>query len=283
MAPTLPPGRTIDLPGRGTTFIRETGPSDAPTLILLHGLTASADLNWFTSFGALGRRFRVIAMDQRGHGRGIRMQGRRFRLEDCADDVAALADVLGIDTFVPVGYSMGGAVTQLLVKQHPERVAGLVLCATARNFTSGRPQSRVAFTTMAGASALVRLTPIALRRRMAETFADRRQGGAISSWARAEFLRNDPAAVLQAAAALTRFSSRAWLPDVRVPASVVLTTQDRLVPPARQQKMADAIPGATVHPVAGDHGVCVARPDLFVPVLVDACHSATTRPHRATG
>src|SRR5438132_3426601 len=47
----------------------------------------------------------------RGHGDGIRA-GSRFRLEDCADDIAALAEVLGIGRFVAVGYSMGGMVAQ---------------------------------------------------------------------------------------------------------------------------------------------------------------------------
>ena len=42
----------------------------------------------------------------------------RFRLDDCADDVVALADELAIDRFVPVGYSMGGPIAQLIWKQH---------------------------------------------------------------------------------------------------------------------------------------------------------------------
>src|SRR5688500_16415489 len=132
--PPLPPGRRLKLPGRGTTFVREMeGPPGAPTLVLLHGLGVSADLNWFRCYDALGRRYRVIAMAHRGHGRGIR-SSRPFRLADCADDVAAVADELGIERVIPVGYSMGGPITQLVWKRHPDRVAGLVLCATARSF-----------------------------------------------------------------------------------------------------------------------------------------------------
>ena len=94
--PPLPPGRPVDLPGRGTTFVREqAGPPGAPTLLLLHGWTATGDLNWCTAFPALGRRWRVISIDHRGHGRGIR-DGRAFSLEDCADDAAALLAVLGV-------------------------------------------------------------------------------------------------------------------------------------------------------------------------------------------
>ena len=52
----------------------------------------SADLNFYTCYDALGEHFRVLAFDHRGHGRGIRTR-RRFRLEDCADDVAELLAV----------------------------------------------------------------------------------------------------------------------------------------------------------------------------------------------
>ena len=55
--PHLPNGAAMELPGRGTTFVRTmAGPPDAPTLMLLHGWTASADLNWFTCYGPLSRQ-----------------------------------------------------------------------------------------------------------------------------------------------------------------------------------------------------------------------------------
>src|SRR5436305_3314555 len=93
----VPQGGTVELPGRGRTFVRElAGPPGAPTVVLLHGLAATADLNWLPSYRPLARQFHVVALDHRGHGRGIR-SARPFRLQDCADDVSALADVLGID------------------------------------------------------------------------------------------------------------------------------------------------------------------------------------------
>ena len=115
-APTPGAGRAAARPSTG-----RAGIAGAPTLLLLHGWTASSALNWFTTFPVLSRSFDVVAIDHRGHGRGIRSR-RRFRLEDCADDAVALADVLGIDRFVPVGYSMGGPVAQLIWRRHPDRV-----------------------------------------------------------------------------------------------------------------------------------------------------------------
>ncbi|MEN3316482.1 MAG: hypothetical protein V7605_2716, partial [Acidimicrobiaceae bacterium] len=119
--PELPPGHTVDLPGRGPAFIREAGgPPGAPTVMLLHGLTASTDLNWFESFSALAAWFRVIAVDHRGYGRGLpAAAGGGFSLEDCADEAVAVADALGVRSFVPVGYSLGGAVAQLVWRRHP--------------------------------------------------------------------------------------------------------------------------------------------------------------------
>src|SRR6266566_6327264 len=134
----------VTLPGRGVTVVREwPGPPGASTIVLLHGVTLTADLNWSGVLPTLGRHFRVIAFDQRGHGRGIQ-PGRWFRLEDCADDVACLAGVLGAERVTAVGYSMGGLVAQLLWRRHPDLVDGLVLCSTGRNFRGSPLESLMA-------------------------------------------------------------------------------------------------------------------------------------------
>lgn len=73
-------------------------------------MTFTAELDWGKVMTPLARHFRVIALDLGGHGDGT-STGPLFRLEDCADDVAALAGTLGIGRFVAVGYSMGGSAT----------------------------------------------------------------------------------------------------------------------------------------------------------------------------
>jgi pimeloyl-ACP methyl ester carboxylesterase len=127
----------LDLKGRGRIrAVEYEGPEAVPTLILLHGLGATGPLNWLNAFSDLAERYHVLAVDHRGHGRGI--PTRRFRLKDCADDVVAVADALGIRQFIAVGYSMGGPIAKLCWSRHPGRVRGLVLCATARHFTPAR-------------------------------------------------------------------------------------------------------------------------------------------------
>lgn len=278
--PTLPPGRFVDLAGRGTTWAYDAdGPPGAPTVLLLHGWTATAGLNWFTSFAALNRRFRVIALDHRGHGRGLRTW-RRFRLEECADDAAALADWFGLDTFIPVGYSMGGPIAQLLWKRHRERVEGMVLCATSRNFR-GRVTERALFAAMTGLSVAARVTPAGWRNSMRERiYSSRYDGTDIGRWAQTEVLRNDPRVMVEAGQAIGNFSSHEWIGGVDVPTAVVVTELDPVVPTSRQCKLAESIPGATVHPVRGDHSVCVLQPDRFVPALLDACESVAIRSAR---
>jgi pimeloyl-ACP methyl ester carboxylesterase len=238
--------------------------------MLLHGWSATADLNWFACFEALARHFRVVALDHRGHGRGLRSPDP-FCLEDCADDVAALARILGVDRCVPVGYSMGGPIAQLLWRRHPGLVDGLVLCATSTHF-SERPGERVVFGVAAGISAVG--TVVSLR-----PFT----GAALAGWSRWQNLRRRPwwgfeelsrhdwAQIVEAGRAIGRFDSRRWVTDVTVPTAVLVTEDDEVVPTDRQLAFAAVLPHATVRRVPGGHAACTVAPDPFVPQLVDAC------------
>jgi 3-oxoadipate enol-lactonase len=276
--PGVPDGRFVELPGRGTTFVREaTGPVGAPTLVLLHGWTATSALNWFPSYRALAERFRVLAVDHRGHGFGIRSP-ERFRLADCADDVAVLADVLGIDRLIPVGYSMGGPIAQLLWHRHRDLVDGLVLCATSRNFIGRSPAERAWASGIEGLALAARATPGHVRRRIADrVLLGRVESSEVGLWARQELRRNDPRALAEAGRALARFTSREWIGEVDVPTAVVVTERDLVVHPRRQHNLAAAIPGAVAFPVAVGHDGAVSSPGLFVPALVDACDEVARR------
>jgi pimeloyl-ACP methyl ester carboxylesterase len=268
---------SVALDGRGEVFVRDSlGAPGAPTLVLLHGLGATGLLNWRTAFDALARGHRLLVVDHRGHGRGMRIR-THFRLADCADDVAALADHLGVDRYVPVGYSMGGPIAQLLWLRHREHVAGLVLCATACRFGSpdhrrlGRALSP--FVNVAG-----RLAPRRTLRRAARTWiSDAIADPAIRERVLAEVGRSDPITVGQAAAALMRFDSSDWIGEVDVPTSVVVTERDTLVPAKQQRELAARIPGARVHAIPGDHSACVTHPGIFVPALEEACASVLAR------
>jgi pimeloyl-ACP methyl ester carboxylesterase len=259
----------IDLPGRGRTLVREVeGPAGAPTVVLLHGLGATGQLNWGPSYRGLAEHFRVLCIDHRGHGRGIRTN--RFRLEDCADDVAAVAADLGIDRLIAAGYSMGGPIAKLLWRRHPKLISGLVLCATARHFTP--PQIGVAAGTFLNvASGVARIVPAVIHRQMLDRMLAQLDRPEARARVAEEVTGHDPAAVIQAAAAVARFSSHSWIHEIDVPTAVIVTTRDDVVPPTRQRKLAASIDGAVVFEVEGTHVACVAAADKFVPALVRAC------------
>ena len=272
-----PQTRLVELPGRGVTRVWEcAGPSEAPTLMLIHGVTVTAELNWGQVFAPLSPHFRVIAMDLRGHGDGIRA-GWRFRLEDCADDVAALAGVLAAGSFVAVGYSMGGMVAQLAWRRHPALVSGLVLCATARNVL-GSPAEKLAALTLPSAAAAIRWNPL-LQPVSAEILGLALLGPvddpATSAWTRAQLRRTLLGTALSAVQAACEFTSHSWISQVDVPTAVVVTTRDHIVPVSRQLKLAAAIPGALIHEMDADHAACITEPQVFAQILLQACWSVT--------
>lgn len=244
------------------------GPPGAPTVVLLHGWTATADLNWFPAFVPLGRKFHVVALDHRGHGHGLRSR-RPFKLTDCADDVAALLDTLEVSTATIVGYSMGGAIAQLVWRRHRPRVRSLVLAATSRNFAGSREEA-MAFMGLAGLAAVSRVVPDVLRRRVVHQYLGKRAEKGWEAWAIEQVRPHDWTAVLEAGRAIGSFSSREWIGTVDVPTSVIITNDDHVVPTRRQVRLAESIPDAHVFRIDGDHDVCVSGADRFVPMLVDA-------------
>ncbi|HWC38196.1 MAG TPA: alpha/beta hydrolase, partial [Acidimicrobiales bacterium] len=231
----------------------------------------------------LSSHVNVVALDQRGHGGGIRGP---FTLEACADDAAALIGALGIGPVIAVGYSMGGPVATLLWRRHPELVAGIVLCATAPHFAV----TSVGHLAISAVAAVARATAgvPGPARRTVRTLAAGVRGWAGPGWRRAALDvigRHDPTAILEAARALVGYRADSWLGTIEVPAAVVMTTADRLVPPGRQLLLARGIPGCSLFAIDGDHGVCSVEPGRFVPALVaalaDVGSRAQSRPRQA--
>ena len=274
----LPAGRVVELPGRGSTYVVDTGRrDDAPTLVLLHALVCTGMLSWYPSIATLSERYRVVLLDQRWHGRGIR--GDRFSFEDCADDAAALLDVLGIDQAIPVGYSMGGSVAQLMWHRHPDRVEGLVLGATARNFR-GRPHERYGMPLIAGATSAFSPQLAGRIERHAAKRPEVMPSSAHPAWGLHEFRSTSAWTIPAVLGALTHFNSAPWIGDVDVPTAVIVNTKDRAIPTRRQRRLAECIPGATVHEVEGGHSSLVLRGSTFVSAVDEACTSVVQRSRR---
>ena len=266
-APPLPPavplGRVVNLPGRGEVFVRDSGGTSArPAVLLLHGWTASADINFYPVYACLAESYRMIALDLRGHGRGMRST-EPFSLEDCADDAAAVLDQLGAGRVIVVGYSMGGPVGLLLARRHPEQVAALVMQATALEWQRAARERAVwrmlpllDLGLRSGAGGIV--VERVLRRAAWE--APELDG--YRPWLAAEFRRATARDLVAAGRALSRYDASPWAGQLNVPAAMLVTTRDRLVRPAKQRELAEVL-RACVLEIDADHDVPLAKGDQY--------------------
>ena len=262
--PWLPEGRTLMLPGRGEAFVRMHRHADpaAPWLLLLHGWTASGDVQFFTAYEALAQHYSFVAVDHRGHGRGMRTT-RRFELEDAAADAAAVVGQLGIGPVITIGYSMGGPISLLLAHRHPQLVRAMVVQATALEWRATRFE-RARWKTVRLVGPMMRswAYPRWLRYGLTKLLGVGHELEAFVPWVEAETRRGDPLAIVQAGRALSRYDARPWAGSLGKPAAMLLTSRDRLVLPHKQRELAAALRAHVVE-VDGDHLVTLESPKVY--------------------
>jgi 3-oxoadipate enol-lactonase len=252
--PWLPPGEIVLVRGRGEFFVRRHihPDPDAPMVLLLHGWTASADLQFLAAYEALSATCSFIGIDHRGHGRGFRTT-LPFRLEDVADDAAAVVRELGLTKVVALGYSMGGPIALLLTRRHPALVAGLVVQATALDWKATvRERVQWRLLPVLGVALRAWTQPIALRSTVSRLIDDSSPLAPYRPWIVAETMRNEPKAVIEAGRALSHFDARPWASSLGLPAAMLISTKDRLVKPRKQRELAQAL-RAQVIEVPMDH------------------------------
>ena len=276
--PFLLPARVVSLPGRGEMFVRHHQHADAhaPTLLLLHGWTASADTQFFTAYETLASAYSIIAVDHRGHGRGLR-PNIEFSLEDCADDAAAVVRALGVGSVCTVGYSMGGPISMLVWKRHADLVAGMVLQATALEW-NGTGKERLRWKISRFLAPLFRKlsSPRVVSFGVKRLIPRGHEMHRFVPWLLGETRRNDAWIIHQAGQALAKFDGTILASTIRVPVSYVLTLRDRLVPPLKQQALASAT-SAHVIELDGDHFVSLEQPKDFAAATRQAVDFVTAQ------
>jgi pimeloyl-ACP methyl ester carboxylesterase len=266
------------LPARGEVFVREArGAAGSIPILLMHGWTASADLNWWRVYESVAALGHLIAIDHRGHGRGLRSE-EPFSLEAAADDAAALLIELGVGPALVVGYSMGGPISMLLWHRHPQLVAGLVFEATALEWRASR-RERFVWKFMALLEFVLRsgAPKGVIERGLREAIERSPDLQPLEGWLKGELRRGDPTAIVQAGRALGNYDARAFAPLVDVPTTVVVTTKDRLVRPRKQRQLAAAIPGARTIEFAGDHDAPLVLGEPFRAATEAAVRSVLAR------
>lgn len=206
------------------------------TLILLHG--NGEDGSYFEhQMDAFASRYRVIALDTRGHGRSPRGEAP-FTIRRFADDLLAFMDENGVERAHLLGFSDGGNVALVFALAHPERVGKLVL--NGANLDAG------------GVKPSVQL-PIEAGYRVASFFG-KWSGRALRNAEMLGLMVNDPNIAPEELTALS------------VPTLVVAGTRD-MIKEEHTRLIASSVPGAQLAFVEGDHFVARKNPEEFNEVV----------------
>ena len=122
------PGTARVMVQQQPVFVQDSGPRDAPVMLLLHGFGSSLQ-TWDGWAPALDPNLRVLRIDIPGFGLSGPAVNQDY--SDAADvaRVIALLDQLGVQQVIIAGHSMGGRIAWNLAAAHPERVSQLVLLA----------------------------------------------------------------------------------------------------------------------------------------------------------
>lgn len=110
-------------------------------ILLIHGFASNIATNWVAPGWVAflkGKGFRVVALDNRGHGRSEKLYDTaQYRAPTMAEDARRLLDHLGIAAAHVMGYSMGARISAFLTLAHPERVRSLVFGGLGVNMVRG--------------------------------------------------------------------------------------------------------------------------------------------------
>jgi pimeloyl-ACP methyl ester carboxylesterase len=243
-----------------------TGRPGTPPALLIQGLGADKHLWDLQRFG-LAWSMRALALDNRGAGRSDKPHGP-YSLAQMADDAIAVLDHAGFDTAHVIGASMGGAISQILALNHPERVRSLTLACTACRNHPWRRELLASWAATAGDQGMGTMTrdaarwvigPRSFRRLMPAIgwLGPLALGGPVHGFAA------QVDAILAADDGLP-----ADLAAIDVPTLVVVGNQDILTPRGDSEELAELIPTAELVVISGAaHGLMVEHATTFNRIL----------------
>lgn len=224
---------TIDAAGHPLT-VHDTGPADAPAILLLHSLGASAAI-WDPIMPAL-TEFRVLRPDMRGHGQTAASPGP-YSIDGLARDALAVLQALDLNRVAVVGLSIGGLIAQQLIHLAPDRVAALVLMDTALAIPPANLWSERAATVRAsGMAALVD----GILPRWVTPAAPAHTVDAL----RHMILATQPEGYAACCEAIAGADFHAQSGKIAVPTLVIVGADDPSTPIASAEALRDIIPGA---------------------------------------
>ena len=133
-ATAIPQVKLLQVQGLAGQLRVEDGGEGGMPVIFVHGLGGDRRV-WTNQVEHLRLTRRAVALDLRGHGESAPSKEGDYGMQGFASDVLAAADALGIQRFVLVGHSMGGAVVGAVAGKQPDRVAGVLFDDAAGDLT----------------------------------------------------------------------------------------------------------------------------------------------------
>ncbi|MCS7159144.1 MAG: alpha/beta hydrolase [Gemmatales bacterium] len=237
---------------------------EGPTVVLVHGLGATSNI-WHGVRTILKKQFRVIVFDLPG-------SGRSDRREPCYD-FAGWSRVLGqlvehwqLKRLVLVGHSMGTLLAQIYAAEHPEYLAGLVLCGPIVELSEPRKklfQQRRETVLKEGMLPIVDGVVSG-----ALTAATRESPSPLPGLVREMLLANDPIHYAAQCQALIEGTARPALPKIRCPVLILQGDQDTVTPLSNCQEIRQHLPQSQLHIIpATAHWTMLEQPSLVVAAL----------------
>jgi pimeloyl-ACP methyl ester carboxylesterase len=259
---------------RGLRFHYRDWPSKragAPDLVLLHGFTGHAR-SWDAFADAMTDRYRVLALDQRGHGESGWASPGAYGTYEMVDDLAAFVKALGLDRFTLLGLSMGGNVAIHYAGRQPTELAALVIVDIAPELGSvgaGRIQQNVFRSSdvfesreaaFASARAANTIPPEAHHRARIYANLMRTEDGR-HTWRYDRALRQGQRVRID--------PETGWAASARiaVPTLLIRGELSDILSPAVARRFVETAPGATFAEVPGSgHSIPLDKPDGFLAV-----------------
>jgi pimeloyl-ACP methyl ester carboxylesterase len=224
----------------------------------------------------LAEHFRLINIDQRGHGQSVPATAP-YELRDMVEDVIAVLDHLEVPSAVWAGLSMGGMVAMHAAIAYPDRVSALVLLDTHAGAET--PYKKIKYRAMSAGTKLFGMRPFfpAVIPLLFGRTTRAKKPALIEDW-KERFASIDVPSVTRAVSVLVRRPSIVdRLAGVEVPSLVIVGEEDASLPPPISREIAEALPNASlvIIPEAG-HLSALEKPDEVTEVMLEFLDGVTS-------
>lgn len=232
-----------------------------PSVILVHGSVTTSEL-FRDTLAYFSDRYHLVAVDLRGYGHSQK-PGSSYTMKQFADDLFGLIEAMQLEQVVLLGVSMGGFVAQRFALDHPEKLAGLVLCATSNGELAdgllddgdvAESVKRVGWRAFSQEMITGAFPP--------GTHPDLVQPliAQIDTW--------NEKVIVGATESIKQFSTRNQLHQIKVPTLLMAGGEDQQLPVLFSQRIAEEIPDAHLEVFNGvGHFMMIEDPARFHSVL----------------